>query len=385
MDSILHRVAFVKAKTEDDFTCKPRKKDTRRKTTESEGKEAKEFYESLIERSDDDNRRNTAITSESNITIFPSAVAASSSGAGRSKDPSSKQCLDAKSNQELQISLEAQSVKTRAEVDLNARLRKGSSDFLRCAQEGDLNTLKRHLERSTDINGQDSYGWTAVMCAAHAGHVEVLQFLLENGANVYLADNQGKNVRGIAESVKPKNKEICKMIKDYIDGKSNWRAIEEEETPTYEIFYCENCKREFSDSTREKHLTSTIHLFNVKPKDRSTLYHLPESNKGFRLLLQSGWDKEKGLGPEGKGNKFPVKTVLKRDRMGLGNPSQSSAKITHFKPHDTEAVKKPKLVDDSIKERTLRKSTLSKRQRAKQLSKEQEKEMNFRLAFSTDN
>ena len=391
MDSILNPVAFVKAKNEDEHYRndydRTKKKQTKASSSESEGKDTKEFYESIIGKSDEVSPftgENVASASGSTFAQPAKQKQLVSSDKSGHKKSSSRHSLDS-SEQTVPLNLEAQGIRTRAEVDLNARLGKGSSDFLRCAQEGDLDVLKLHLERGMDINIQDSYGWTAVMCAAHAGHAELLQFLLEKGANVYLVDNQGNNVRSIAESVKPKNKEICQMIKDFMDGKSDWQIFKKTVAVKYEIFYCEKCKREFSDITREKHETSTIHLFNAKPKERSTFYHLPESNKGFKLLVQGGWDKEKGLGPEGKGNKFPVKTVLKRDRMGLGNPTSSGAKITHFAPHDTDAVKRPKLENGLKKERTLRKSTVSKRQRAKQLSKDQQKELNFRLAFNTDN
>ena len=383
MDSILHRVAFVKAKNEDINHRRTKTKQAKANTSETEGKDAKEFYESIIGKSGKVSPFSRGNSTSSTLAQSTKQKQLASSDKSVWKKSSSINSLD--SSEEISANLEAQGIRTRAEVDLNAKLRKGGSDFLRCAQEDDLDILKLHLERGIDINIQDSYGWTAVMCAAHAGHAELLQFLLENGANVYLVDNQGNNVRSIAESVKPRNKEICHMIKDFMDGKLDWRIVKKSVSVKYETFYCEKCKQEFSDITREKHETSTIHLFNAKPKERSTFYHLPESNKGFKLLIQSGWDKEKGLGPEGKGNKFPVKTILKRDRMGLGNPTSSGAKITHFAPHDTDAVKRPKLEEGCKKERTLRKSTVSKRQRAKHLSKEQKKEMDFRIAFNTDN
>ena len=416
MDGILQRVPFVKAKEEDEDVSKVRTIKPKVRSSEAEGKEAKEFYESLIGKTgqSDEFIDNGASKSGSGTKLgtqsavrkrstsdefgFMKTLASPCSSpetsaqtrrkrstSGRSRKGKSSAPTSSTNGIAHSYISEAYSVRTRAEVDLNARLCKGASNFLKCAQEGDLNTLKLHLERGVDINVQDVYSWTAAMCAAYAGHSEVLQFLLESGANVYLVDNQGQNVLTIAESVKPKNKTICKMIRDFMDGKSDWRAIKKEESPKYDKFYCDNCKMEFGDITRQRHETSTIHLFNSKPKgDRSTFYHLPENNKGFKLLVQSGWDKEKGLGPEGKGNKFPVKTVLKRDRLGLGNPNKASAKVTHFAPHDTDAVKRPRLDDESKNERKMRKSTLSKREQAKVLSKEKQKEMDFRIAFNTD-
>ncbi len=273
--------------------------------------------------------------------------------------------------------------KTRAEVDQDIRLSKGANDFLRCAQDGDFETLKRHLKRGIDINCQDEYGWTAIMCSAYAGKKDVLIYLLENNANVYLVDNQGNSAIDVVSQRKKEECKICyKVLRKFMDGESNWQMRETQGISLIQPYFCIECNATFSDMPKEKHLTSTLHLFNTKPHTRSTMYHLTESNKGFQMLVQSGWDKERGLGPEGKGNKFPVKTVLKRNREGLGNPSTSKAKVTHFNAYDTTAVQKEtKKVTEG---RKLKQSTLSKRDRAKKLTKEQEKEREFRLAFNTD-
>lgn len=74
-----------------------------------------------------------------------------------------------------------------------------------------------------------------------------------------------------------------------------------------------------------------------------------------------------GLGPEGTGRKFPVKTILKQDRLGLGSKQKSKSRVTHFSPKDSAAVVAPKqsysnsriprrtpkrkMVQDQIKER----------------------------------
>ena len=95
------------------------------------------------------------------------------------------------------------------------------------------------------------------------------------------------------------------------------------------------------------------------------------------MMLSGGWDK-KGLGPSGSGKLYPVKTILKRDRHGLGLESDSGVKVTpkvtHFDPHDDSGVRDPAA-------RTERTSTLSRRQQLKKLSKEKAREVNFRREF----
>ena len=56
------------------------------------------------------------------------------------------------------------------------------------------------------------------------------------------------------------------------------------------------------------------------------------------MMVDQGWDRDRGLGHEGReGKKFPVKTVLKRDRLGLGHGETGKAKVTHFGPGDTRS------------------------------------------------
>lgn len=64
---------------------------------------------------------------------------------------------------------------------------------------------------------------------------------------------------------------------------------------------------------------------------------LPESNRGYRLLMNMGWKEDTGLGPTGAGRIEPVATVLKNDRAGVGvQPTAKLARVTHFPAHDEQ-------------------------------------------------
>ena len=47
------------------------------------------------------------------------------------------------------------------------------------------------------------------------------------------------------------------------------------------------------------------------------------------MLINSGWDYEKGLGAQGQGARHPVATRLKRDRLALGAAGTSKKVVTH--------------------------------------------------------
>ncbi|GFS02108.1 LOW QUALITY PROTEIN: G patch domain and ankyrin repeat-containing protein 1-like [Elysia marginata] len=208
--------------------------------------------------------------------------------------------------------------------------------FLKAAQLGDSVEVSKLLDEGCDLNYKDFYGWTALMCAAREGHRRVVQCLLDCGADFQAVNNEGFNASYLASSAG--HFELANIISSYAPSVAG--ASRDEEENILERFYCLTCKDYFLEHEKTAHLTSTVHLFNSDRKHQHPAYLLPETNRGFQMLLRTGWQVDKGLGPEGKGIKYPVKTVLKRDREGLGNSSCiKKAKITHFNPLDKKAVR----------------------------------------------
>jgi hypothetical protein len=235
------------------------------------------------------------------------------------------------------------------------------NQFLRAAQEGNVSELMRLYRAGVDVNSADDYGWTALMCAVKAEKEEAVESLLSVGANPLIRDKHGISVHKLLD--KCKNEEVVNLF--------HQTDSDTEDVPL-EPFFCELCGGNFME-TESAHCHSTLHLFNLgKPtKDRAT-YGIPESNKGYQMMLRSGWDDETGLGSEGQGQQFPVKTILKRDRKGLGKDKSIKAKVTHFGPNDVKAVET---------RRVMRERTVKKQDRMKQLGRQRRKEMQFRMEF----
>ncbi|PSN53395.1 hypothetical protein C0J52_03811 [Blattella germanica] len=226
------------------------------------------------------------------------------------------------------------------------------------AQENDVDCVSS-LTRGKDVNVTDQYGWTPLMTAACAGSVDVVRFLIEHGANVQAKDKSGNTCLSLAN--KRRHNAVVEAIL-----KPQLQQMKTSMETNKEAFYCEQCKQHFTDTTQTKHLSSTVHLFSSKPQlSIPTSYGIPTTNKGYQILLKGGWDSERGLGPEGSGTKFPLKTILKSDRKGLGNKQIGKPRVTHF-PSNVKC-----------RERTIR-TTSSRHSRKAQLCKERLKERQLR-------
>lgn len=59
-----------------------------------------------------------------------------------------------------------------------------NSDWEEAVKNGDVQAARTLLDEGADINALDRYGQTALMIAAHKGHLELTQLLVERGANL---------------------------------------------------------------------------------------------------------------------------------------------------------------------------------------------------------
>eukprot|EP00057_Strongylocentrotus_purpuratus_P001334 XP_001198233.2 PREDICTED: G patch domain and ankyrin repeat-containing protein 1-like [Strongylocentrotus purpuratus] len=335
------------------------------------GKEAREFYESLIAESPSSQKKSSDSTLEDDGDRY--CQKKPETGNKRVKYKSSKSKLPA-SDSPGTNSLTNSVHKPRSEQGIHL--------LLRLCQEGNLSEIRKIVkEGNSNLDNADRFGWNALMCAAYSGHVDVVKYLgRKHPAGLTHRNKQGQTVLELAQRAghdevvealeQMERKESCfdRRTRN-IEGCSRGR----------QPIWCEKCESDFKDEIRT-HRHSTAHLFSCGHGPRPTHYHLPESNRGFQMMLHEGWDKEKGLGKEGEGQKFPVKTILKRDREGLGSAdSDVRPRITHFKPFDTSAVKRPKKKKNERKKAVAVEDT--NRARHSKSHRHKAMEIDFRMSF----
>ncbi|XP_011869144.1 PREDICTED: G patch domain and ankyrin repeat-containing protein 1 homolog [Vollenhovia emeryi] len=294
-----------------------------------------------------------------------------------------------------------QSRKTTLSDDILAKVT--TNTLLKAVEQKDLKFLQKHMT-AENVNVSDDFGWTPLMSAAYCGHLEIVQFLLNLGANKRTRDKSGltaaqlalkKNYLSIVALLRKKSDSISSIsqLAASIPNINNINALSMRSMPTESsmehnkdelveektglkqsaAFYCEICKATFQETTPQKHESSTLHVFNTKPKLKHAMYGISRQSKGYRMLLNTGWDEETGLGPSGKGIKYPIKTCFKVDRKGLGQLTESEYKITHFKSSDTAAINNSKVP---------KQKPLKKRDRERLLHREARKERALRIALS---
>ncbi|KAL9913206.1 G patch domain and ankyrin repeat-containing protein 1 homolog [Glossina fuscipes fuscipes] len=211
------------------------------------------------------------------------------------------------------------------------------------ATENKAEKLLQISYKDNDINTLDNYGWSGLMMSACAGATEAIKVLLRLGANRAIKDKSQRTAKDlalkkgfyhIAELLENPTSPDCQADQDKVPISYKQKPLKP--------FYCSECKQTFMETAPRQHYTSTVHQFNVRsslPLNKLQKFNIPSRNKGLQLMVKQGWDKESGLGPSQNGRLYPVKTVIRKRRSGLG-VEQQVARVTHFQAFDREAVRR---------------------------------------------
>ncbi|XP_070496378.1 G patch domain and ankyrin repeat-containing protein 1 homolog [Chironomus tepperi] len=203
--------------------------------------------------------------------------------------------------------------------------------------EGIDNLIK--TSSNVDINAVDNFGWTALMISACEGSIDSFRSLLINhNASLDFKDRTGNTALSLA--TKNNHSDILNIIEEYNSKNSYSESSDEEvEEQNEGTLYCPDCKIKIKKSSSKSHQSSTVHLFSCKYNTDVTIksFGIAHSNKGFKLMKTIGWDGNSALGARKNGKMYPVKTVMRKGRTGLG-VKQDDPKITHFKANDVSAV-----------------------------------------------
>ncbi|XP_055706901.1 G patch domain and ankyrin repeat-containing protein 1 homolog [Phlebotomus papatasi] len=233
--------------------------------------------------------------------------------------------------------------------------------FFRAVVNNDRKSV-REMDFRDHLEAVDSYGWTALMMASCEGAEETFRLLLEAGASLEACDSHGNTVVNLAR--KKGHKNILQAIDDMYHPPGGSQDPSDKNSQISPHF-CETCSVEFKETSREAHETSTLHKFNTKSAiSFQQRFPVPDSNRGCRIMLKQGWNKMDGLGPSGHGRLFPVKTVIRHGRSGIG-VTQNAPRVTHFAANDPAAVAGRKRGSRERTRREIQKDFYSEKEREK--------------------
>ena len=246
------------------------------------------------------------------------------------------------------------------------------------SQHGDEEMVEKAINSGLcDLNCVDSFHWTALMCACKGGHSNIVKRLLQAGASWHdIVDKCGRSALDLAQ-LGGFSDIVLSLLNSgqefQSEGEDRKRKKLKRHLPSY---WCSECTMDVTEGIRHEHRNSTIHQFSCrhgKGVQSSPSYMLRHSNVGYQMMLRDGWTEEKGLGAASQGRWYPIKTVLKRDRKGLGAICDPP-RVTHFGPFDDTAVEGSSAA--VIKQMT-------KKQLMKNHERDRQLEINFRRSFNT--
>ena len=371
-------IPFVRASSEcTAIASAPKGSGVRDSSEHLSGDEARTFYERVVNSASKDGRQ---VVGRKNSASHSSSV----QSGGRD--------------------LKAQLVKRKNSTPSIRGAPSSTSQLFLFAQEGMLNDLRKALDTSTnpgvDLNAQDMYGWSLLMSSAYAGHHNIVCFLLSKGAEWRgVCDKLGRTAVDLA--LMAGHRHVADEIQTFcVNGSSVKRSGDNElpmgsgctlEAPPSRAqqqqqlpFFCSLCSIAVRESTEKKHSHSTLHQFNCNHCPSVHQYGIPMSNKGYKLLVKGGWNPEHGLGQSSEGKRFPVKTVLKRDRLGLGADEGKQARVTHFGPCDAAAVRQTSTKKFAAEGKKKDHCLSKRRKRERQGMKHKQWEISLRRYMNAD-
>lgn len=261
-------------------------------------------------------------------------------------------------------------------------------NLFKAIHNNDLEYLKTYLGQGFDAFVEDDFKWNVLMVAVASRSNDLISYFLANVEDkkrvLKLIESQDAGGNS-AESLTKRfgNEKALKIFNEFKSDYFTKRKVKNEpsvavqqpsEAKLESKYWCNECNQEFNQ-TKTEHLKSILHQLNEKERplsETSGRYQLRSDNKGYQLLVKSGWNETSGLGANEQGVKNPIKGKVKLNRKGIGVPSDDK-KFQNVSLKSLKLRKNESSGNDGISLRAYKKS--------KQKSKIKEK--NLRRYFDS--
>ena len=217
------------------------------------------------------------------------------------------------------------STRRRSRTEALCPLKQVTTDqFFKYCEIGNVSGILKSIDSGMCVNVQDMFGWTALMGSVCHRQISSVTTLIKHGASLDVKNKKGESVFDIAEQKRflPKLLEILQSL-----TKTEPANCESDEAGTSGDFpgHCDKCNIDTNEMRRHcatiNHLMSKPHVF---PKVAS--FALGPKHIGYQMMQKSGWSGDTGLGAGETGRLYPIKTTMKKDRMGVGMKEKNMPK-----------------------------------------------------------
>ena len=251
----MNLISFVPQRASTVSVCNP--KDPKVVVNNASGDSAKSFYESLI---------NECTSTGINKT---------STGAKNDKHKKKKKNHADKPKQS--------NLTTCSESLDPSKQQREIHKLFRAAEKGDCEEVSRLVQSGFGIDTSDRYGWTPLMCAAYAGHLECVSLCLTLGADRSLRNHSNQTAEDLANFAG--HSEVTEAISAFENFTQNVDEQQAQSETCLEPVWCDKCGVSVSDA--RSHFTSTVHLLNSGQKRAAPAYLIPHTNRGFQVCVRS--------------------------------------------------------------------------------------------------
>lgn len=232
-----------------------------------------------------------------------------------------------------------QLITTKKSPPVSSSITSSKHSLFKAIHNNDLEYLKTYLGQGFDAFVEDDFKWNVLMVAVASRSNDLISYFLENVEDkkrvLELIENEDAGGNS-AESLTNRfgNEKALKIFNEFKSDYFTKRKVKNEpslaeqqqkppEAKLESKYWCDECNQEFNQ-TQTEHLKSILHQLNEKERplsETSGRYHLRSDNKGYQLLVKSGWNETSGLGANEQGVKNPIKGKVKLNRKGIGVPS----------------------------------------------------------------
>jgi len=204
------------------------------------------------------------------------------------------------------------------------------------ARQGDLEALQAHIQKGTNLNQLDNYGYSALKCAMESSRPDVVKLLLDGGADANVKDGRGEPA--LTTAARRGQLEVVQMLlakgadvnaRDKRDATALLGAVQMRQQPVVEALVEAGADVNLEDSTGQSPLAVALRANNAGAAQYLRQQGAKEPvQRGPMSMYEDEYTQMTMQGPAGGG----AAAVPQADLSFLEDPNAVMKKVASFGP-----------------------------------------------------